>query len=78
MEPTYMNGNGVANIGHIVMAGNVRAIVIGINGTFVRVRGIGVKDSGEIIELPWEHDLPASQCVLLYESLSDMRKKLEL
>lgn len=72
-----MNDEGVAKIGHIVMVGSVRAIVLSINGMFVRVRGIAVKDSGGIVELPWEDDLPASQCVLLYESLSDMRKELE-
>ena len=68
MEPTYMNGKGVAKIGHVVMTspGTVRAIVIGINGTFVKVLGIGThKDTGDIVVLDWVHDMPASQCVLL-------------
>jgi hypothetical protein len=63
-----MNGKGVAKIGHVVMTnpGAVRAIVIGINGTFVKVLGIGThKDTGDTVVLDWVHDMPASQCVLL-------------
>jgi hypothetical protein len=76
LEPTYMNDECVAKAGHIVMVGSTRAVVIGIKGTFVTVRGIGVKDTGEIVELQWVNDLPASQCVLLYESLAAMFKEL--
>ena len=49
-----MNGKGVAKIGHVVMTpGYVRAIVIGIKGTFVRVRGIATKkDTGETVMSP--------------------------
>ena len=36
-----------------------------------------VKDTGEIVELPWVDDLPASQCVVLYENLAEMSKELD-
>jgi hypothetical protein len=67
MEPSYMNGKGVAEIGHLVMTpGYVRAIVTGINGTFVKVRGFATqKETGDLVVLDWGNDLPASQCVLL-------------
>ena len=68
MEPMYMNGKGVAKVGDVVMTspGTVRAIVIGINGTFVKVLGIGIrKDTGDTVVLNWVHDMPASDCVLL-------------
>jgi hypothetical protein len=62
-----MNGKGVAKIGHVVMTpGHVRAVVIGIDKTFVKVHGFGThKETGEIVMLNWVHDLPASECVLL-------------
>jgi hypothetical protein len=67
LEPTYMNGKGVAQVGHVVMTpGNVRAVVIGIEGTFVQVHGFGThKETGDIVVLNWVHNLPASECVLL-------------
>ncbi len=62
-----MNGKGVAKIGHVVMTpGHVRAVVIGIQGTSVKVHGFGThKETGEIVILNWVHELPASECVLL-------------
>jgi hypothetical protein len=67
LKPNYMNGKGEAKLGHVVMTqGNIRAIVIGIVGTFVKVHGFGThKESGEIVVLNWVNELPASQCVLL-------------
>jgi len=78
MEPSYMNGKGLAEIGHIVMApGQVRAIVIAISGTFVKVHGFGTKkENGEVVVLDWVQDLPASECVLLEDqSLSGELKR---
>lgn len=73
-----MNGKGVAKIGHVVMApGHVRAIVIGVDGTFLKVHGFGThKDTGDIVILNWIHALPASECVLLEDqSLRDEVKR---
>ena len=67
MEPLYMNGKGVAKVGDVVMSpGHVRGVVIAIDGTFVKVRGIAThKETGEKIILDYVHDLPASECVFL-------------
>jgi hypothetical protein len=67
LEPSYMNGKGIAKKGHIVMTpGYVRALVVGINGTFLKVHGFATHvETGELVILEWVHDLPASDCVLL-------------
>jgi hypothetical protein len=56
----------VAGIGDVVMApGNMRAIVNGVNGTSVKVLGIGTsKETLDTFVLPprFIHDYPASQC----------------
>ncbi|MFI5093523.1 MAG: hypothetical protein ACHQIK_08780 [Candidatus Acidiferrales bacterium] len=56
----------VVRIGDVVMApGNMRGIVIGIQGTFVKILGIGTsKDSGDTFVLPqrYVHDFPVSDC----------------
>jgi len=78
LEPAYMNGKGVAKIGHVVMTpGYVRAVVVGINGTFVNVHGFAThKETGELVILAWVDDLPASECVSLEDqTLSDEVKK---
>lgn len=56
-----------ARIGDVVMLnhGNLRGIVIAIDGTFVDVLGIGTnKETGETFVLPQRHieHLPASLC----------------
>jgi hypothetical protein len=66
MKPIYMDGKREAAIGDVVMIqGNVRCIVIGINGAFVKVLGIGTKmDTGVTFVLTprYIHDHPASVC----------------
>jgi hypothetical protein len=53
-------------IGDVVMVpGNMRGIVIAIQGTFVTVLGIGTKiETGETFVLPqrYVHDFPVSDC----------------
>ena len=55
-----------ATVGDVVMGpGNVRAIVIGIQGTFVKLLGIGTSDkTGDTFVLTprWIKDVPASDC----------------
>ncbi|HYL65205.1 MAG TPA: hypothetical protein VE077_21530 [Candidatus Methylomirabilis sp.] len=66
---TYMCGKQEPRIGDVVMApGGMRAIVIGMNGTFVKVLGIGTSiETGETFVLPqrYVHDYPASDCTYL-------------
>lgn len=64
VEATYSSDKlKVAAIGDVVMApGNVRGIVIGMQGTFIRVLAIGTKkDTGETFVLTprFIHDFPA-------------------
>jgi hypothetical protein len=64
---TYNNKEKTAvRIGDVVMApGAMRGIVIGIQGTFVKVLGIGTsKDTGDSFVLPqrYVHDFPVSEC----------------
>jgi hypothetical protein len=58
-----------ARIGDVVMApGNMRGIVIAVDGTMVKVLGIGTsKETGATFVLPqrYVHDYPASQCLYL-------------
>ena len=70
VEPTYMGDKQIkARIGDVVIApGNMRGIVIGMNGTFVKVLGIGTsKVTGDTFVLPqrFVHDYLASQCMHL-------------
>ena len=67
MEAAYSNDPKViARIGDVVMGpGNVRAIVIAIDGPFVTILGIGTsKDTGETFVLPtrWTDRCPADRC----------------
>jgi hypothetical protein len=56
-------------IGDVVMApGNVRGIVIGIQGSFVKILAIGTRiATGETFVLTprFIHDFPVSECVYL-------------
>ena len=50
------------------MPGDMRGIVIGIDGISVKVLGIGTsKETGDTLVLPqrFVHDYPASQCMYL-------------
>lgn len=67
MEATYIGEKPIAaRVGDVVMApGNIRGIVIAVNGTFVKVLGIGTsKVTGDTFVLPqrYVHDYLASQC----------------
>jgi hypothetical protein len=70
MEAIYMVGQDkrkhVAAVGDVVMVpSNMRAIVIAVNGMFVKILGIGTsKDTGDTFVLPqrYVHDFPASEC----------------
>lgn len=67
LEAAYSNNPKVlARISDVVMApGNVRAIVIGIDGTFIKVLGIATsKETGEtfVLKPRWIHDCPATEC----------------
>lgn len=62
---TYMASTIEARIGDVVMVGSMRGIVIGIEGSFVKILGIGTNvDTGETFVLPqrFVEDYPASQC----------------
>lgn len=64
---TYDNKEKTAvQIGDVVMVpGNIRAIVIGMQGTFLKILGIGTsKVTGETFVLPqrYVHDFPVSEC----------------
>lgn len=70
MEAAYSNDSKVlARIGDVVMGpGQIRAIVIAIEGTFVTILGVGTNmDTGETAVLPsrWKHKCPASECYFL-------------
>ena len=68
MEPLYMGDRHIkARIGDVVIGpGDVRGIVIGMNGTFVKVLAIGTsKETGDTVVLRYVHDYPASQCMYL-------------
>jgi hypothetical protein len=69
MEATYAGGERVASIGDIVMApGNLRGIVIAINGGFVLVLAIGTsEETGDTFVLTpvCIHDFRASDCSYL-------------
>lgn len=58
-----------ARVGDVVMGpGNVRGIVIAVEGTFVKVLAIGTsKETGDTFVLPQRHvdKIPASQCVYM-------------
>ena len=55
-----------ANRGCRSRSGDVRGIVIGMNGTFVKVLAIGTsKETGDTVVLRYVHDYPASQCMYL-------------
>ena len=55
-----------AQIGDVVMVpGNVRGIVIGLEGTFVKVLAIGTgKETGDtfVLKPTFIHDFPVSDC----------------
>ena len=67
MEAVYSNKTKiVARVGDVVMApGNIRGIVIALEGTFVKVLAIGTsKDTGNTGVLPerYVHSFPANDC----------------
>jgi hypothetical protein len=67
MGATYMGEKAiVASVGDVVMSpGNVRAIVIAVNGVSVKVLGIGTDTrSGDtfVLKPTYIHDYPASEC----------------
>lgn len=67
MEATYMGEKAIAaGIGDVVMApGNVRGIVIAVDGPSVKFLGIGTsKVTGDTFVLSprYIHDYPASEC----------------
>jgi hypothetical protein len=65
MKPTYMDGKTEARIGDVVRVNTMRGIVIAVNGTTVKVLGIGTdRTSGDTFVLPQRHveELPASGC----------------
>jgi len=66
LEAIYMDQQRKAAVGDVVMStGDVRAIVIGVQGTFVKILAIGTsKETGDTFVLTprYIHDLPASQC----------------
>ena len=65
-KATYTGGKPEARIGDVVIApGEVRGIVIAVNGTFVKVLGIGTNiETGVTFVLTprFLHDYPASEC----------------
>ncbi len=70
LEAAYSNDPKViARIGDVVMGpGDVRAIVIAIDGTFVTILGIGTsKDTGEtfVLSSRWTDKCPADRCYYL-------------
>jgi len=69
VETMYMGNKVKPRVGDVVMTpGNMRGIVIGIEGTFVTVLGIGTsKETGDTFVLPqrYVHDFPASDCYYL-------------
>ena len=70
MEAIYMGKKPIkARIGDVVMSpANVRGIVIGVDGTSVRILGIATsKVTGDttVLQPTWIHDYPASQCTYL-------------
>jgi hypothetical protein len=66
MDAIYMDGKTVARVGDVVMTrGEMRGITIAIEGTFVRVLGIGTEmKTGVTFVLPQRHveHCPASFC----------------
>ncbi len=67
MEATYMGEKAIAaSVGDVVMApGDVRGIVIAVNGVSVKILGIGTSiKTGDtfVLNPPYIHDYPASQC----------------
>ena len=62
---TYMGTNIEPRIGDVVMVGSMRGIVIEVEGSFVKVLGIGTNvNTGETFVLPqrFVHDYAASDC----------------
>ena len=76
MEAVYMVGQDkqkrVAGIGDVVMApGNLRGIVIGVNGTLVTVLAIGTsKQTGDTFVLTFRyiHDFSAEDCQHMWKA----------
>jgi hypothetical protein len=66
VEAIYMDGKTVARIGDVVMThGQMRGITIAIEGTFVKVLGIGTDmKTGDTFVLPTRYveHCPASNC----------------
>ena len=75
MKPVYMDGKTEARIGDVVVLNAVRGIVIGVDGTFVRVLLIGTsKETGDTFVLPLRtvEELPASRCHYLEKQVLNL------
>lgn len=75
MKPVYMDGKTEARIGDVVMLNAVRGIVIGMDGTFVKVLLIGTsKETGDTFVLPQRRveELPASNCHYLEKQVLNL------
>jgi preprotein translocase subunit YajC len=62
---TYFDSKREAQIGDFVLTpGGIRGTVIGIAGTFVTVRAVGISvETGETVDVKFEHEYPISQCI---------------
>jgi hypothetical protein len=75
MKPVYSDGTTEARIGDVVMLNAVRGIVIGLDGTFVKVLLIGTsKETGDTFVLPQRtvEKLPASKCHYLEKQVLNL------
>ena len=75
MKAIYMDGKHEARIGDVVSVNTMRGIVIGVDGTFVSVLGIGTsKETGDTFVLPQRYieRLPASSCHYLEKQLLNL------
>jgi hypothetical protein len=77
MEAIYMGDKNIhAGVGDVVMApGNIRGIVIAVNGTFVTFLAIGTTTAnGDTFVLTprYIHDFPARECHYLEKQLLNL------
>lgn len=75
MKPIYMDGKTEARFGDVVMLpGNVRGVVIRIDGTFLDVLTIGTRlETGEtfVLQRRPEH-LPSDRCHLMEKQILNL------
>jgi hypothetical protein len=75
VKAIYIDGQQEARIGDIVSVNDMRGIVISVDGTFVKVLGIGTsKETGDTFVLPQRHieELPASRCHYMEKQLLNL------